>query len=499
MANTIRIKRSTATSTPTTLQNAELAYSELSDKLFVGVGTGGAGGSATTIMAIGGKGAFADLTSAQTVAGVKTFSSSPVVPTVASNDNSTNVASTAFVKAQSYLVSADLSSYLTSSIAASTYAPLASPTFTGTVTIPSGASISGYLTTSTASSTYAPLASPSLTGTPLSTTASVDTNTTQIATTAYVVGQGYLKSATASTTYAPLASPTFTGTVTIPSGASISGYLTTSTADTTYAPLASPTLTGTPLSTTAAVSTNTTQIATTAFVLGQGNSTAGTIAMNGSQAAGTSNLYARADHVHPTDTTLAPLASPTLTGTPLSTTAAVDTNTTQIATTAYVVGQGYLKSSTASTTYAPLASPTFTGTVTIPSGASISGFAPLASPTFTGTPLSTTATAGTNTTQIATTAFVSTAVSNLVASAPEALNTLNELALALGSDASFSTTIATSIGTKLTTANNLSELTATASTARTNLGLGSMATQASSNVSITGGTIDGLTFDGGSF
>jgi hypothetical protein len=60
------------------------------------------------------------------------------------------------------------------------------------------------LASSTAASTYAPLASPTLTGTPLSTTAAVDTNTTQIATTAYVVGQGYLKSATASSTYAPL-------------------------------------------------------------------------------------------------------------------------------------------------------------------------------------------------------------------------------------------------------------------------------------------------------
>jgi hypothetical protein len=60
---------------------------------------------------------------------------------------------------------------------------------------------------------------------------------------------------------------------------------------------------------------------------------------------------------------------------------------------------------------APLASPTFTGTVTIPSGASISGFAPLASPALTGTPTAPTATAGTNTTQIASTAFVSSAVS----------------------------------------------------------------------------------------
>ena len=60
------------------------------------------------------------------------------------------------------------------------------------------------LASATAASTYASLASPTLTGTPLSTTAAVDTNTTQIATTAYVVGQGYLKSATASSTYAPL-------------------------------------------------------------------------------------------------------------------------------------------------------------------------------------------------------------------------------------------------------------------------------------------------------
>jgi hypothetical protein len=59
-----------------------------------------------------------------------------------------------------------------------------------------------------------------------------------------------------------------------------------------------------------------------------------------------------------------------------------------------------------------LESPTFTGTVTIPSGASISGFAPLASPTFTGTPslptgtIAVTQTAGNNTTAVATTAFV---------------------------------------------------------------------------------------------
>jgi hypothetical protein len=60
------------------------------------------------------------------------------------------------------------------------------------------------LATTTAASTYAPLASPVLTGTPEAPTAAADTNTTQIATTAYVVAQGYLKSNTASSTYAPL-------------------------------------------------------------------------------------------------------------------------------------------------------------------------------------------------------------------------------------------------------------------------------------------------------
>jgi hypothetical protein len=76
-------------------------------------------------------------------------------------------------------------------------------------------------------------------------------------------------------------------------------------------------------------------------------------------------------------------------------------------------------------------------------------FAPLASPTLTGTPTAPTAGATVNTTQLATTAFVQTAIANLSDSAPATLNTLNELAAALGDDASFSTTVTTSIATKL--------------------------------------------------
>ena len=66
MANTIRIKRSTGTSAPGSLENAELAFAEGSKKLFIGIGTGGSGGSATTIEAIGGSGSFADLFTSRT-------------------------------------------------------------------------------------------------------------------------------------------------------------------------------------------------------------------------------------------------------------------------------------------------------------------------------------------------------------------------------------------------------------------------------------------------
>ena len=72
---------------------------------------------------------------------------------------------------------------------------------------------------------------------------------------------------------------------------------------------------------------------------------------------------------------------------------------------------------TALGTKSPIASPTFTGTVTIPSGASISGFALLASPTFTGTPAAPTPASDTNTTQVATTAFSQSAIAAAVQAA----------------------------------------------------------------------------------
>lgn len=121
------------------------------------------------------------------------------------------------------------------------------------------------------------------------------------------------------------------------------------------------------------------------------------------------------------------------------------------------------------------------------------GFAPLNSPTFTGTPAAPTATAGDNTTQIATTAFVQTAVSNLVDSAPATLDTLNELAAALGDDPNFATTTSTALGNRLRVDTASQGLNATQqSNGRTNLGLGTAATSAATDfVAVTGDSMSG--------
>jgi hypothetical protein len=78
-----------------------------------------------------------------------------------------------------------------------------------------------------------------------------------------------------------------------------------------------------------------------------------------------------------------------------------------------------------------------------------STYAPLASPALTGVPTAPTAAANTNTTQIATTAYVQTEINDLIAAAPGALDTLDELAAALGDDANFATTVTNSLATKL--------------------------------------------------
>ena len=75
-------------------------------------------------------------------------------------------------------------------------------------------------------------------------------------------------------------------------------------------------------------------------------------------------------------------------------------------------------------------------------------YAKLNSPSLTGIPTAPTAASGTNTNQIASTSFVRTEIANLVDSAPSTLDTLNELAAALGDDANFSTTVTNSLANK---------------------------------------------------
>ena len=98
----------------------------------------------------------------------------------------------------------------------------------------------------------------------------------------------------------------------------------------------------------------------------------------------------------------------------------------------------------------------------------------------------------------ATHGYVTTAISDVIGAAPAALDTLKELADALGSDANYAATITTSLGGKMSKASNLSDV-ADVATARASLGLGSMALQAASSVAITGGSIDGIDLSGGTF
>jgi len=117
--------------------------------------------------------------------------------------------------------------------------------------------------------------------------------------------------------------------------------------------------------------------------------------------------------------------------------------------------------------------------------------APLASPALTGTPTAPTAASSTSTTQIATTEFVRTEITNLVDSSPSTLDTLNELAAALGDDPNFATTVATSIGTKADASVVSSHTGNTSnphSVTKTQVGLGSVDNTADSAKNVLGAT-----------
>ena len=159
----VRVARGTYSNLNTNkadIQGSEIVYATDENKLYVKEGTDLIDAGTVDIS---GK---ADVAS-------PTFTGTPAAPTASASTNTTQIATTAFVQTELGDYAPLDSPTLTGTPTVPGYAPLASPTFTGTPTVPG----------------YAPLASPTLTGTPASTTAAVSTNTTQIATTAFVVAE----------------------------------------------------------------------------------------------------------------------------------------------------------------------------------------------------------------------------------------------------------------------------------------------------------------------
>ncbi|EJF7534755.1 phage tail protein [Escherichia coli] len=158
----------------------------------------------------------------------------------------------------------------------------------------------------------------------------------------------------------------------------------------------------------------------------------------------------------------APKASPTFSGTPKAPTPAAGNNTTQVATTAFVQAALTALINGAPATLDTLKEiaaainndPNFSTTI----NNALALKAPLSSPALTGTPTAPTAAQSVNNTQIATTAFVKSAIAGMVGSAPAALDTLNELAAALGNDPNFATTMLNALAGKQPLDNTLTNL-----------------------------------------
>ena len=399
------------------------------------------------------------------------FTGTPIAPTADYGTNTTQLATTAFVQGEK-----------------------ASPVFTGVPVAPTASSTASTTQIATTAFVQAQKISPAFTGTPTAPTAGAGTNTTQLATTEFTTGAvATLQASTTATTdslqtlKAPLASPVFSGVPTAPtpadgdvslkiattafvrssapvlSVATKTGAVTLVVGDVAgAAPSAGPTFTGTVNAPTAAYGTNSTVVATTAFVQGEKASPAFTgiptaptagLGTNNTQIATTAYTDTAVSNFNSTViATYAPLISPALSGTPTSTTFAYGTNGTQIATTAFVQGEKV-------------------------------------SPAFTGVPTAPTANTGTANTQIATTQFVYNITGNLGTMSQQ---NSSSVAITGGTISGLSSPIALVDG---------GTGSSSATGARTNLGLasgatttvGTMAVQNATSVAITGGTITGIT------
>ena len=357
-------------------------------------------GNATSVASQTGTGTTFVMSASPTLTGTPTLPTGTIATTQTAGNNSTAIATTAFVTAA---VSGGTTTNFTGSLAGEV-------TGTQSATVVGNAAVIGKVLTGYTSGAgtvavtdnilqaiqkingndalKAPLASPTLTGTPLAPTAIAGTNTTQIASTAFV--NTAISSGSAASFSGSLAGEvTGTQSATVVGNAAVIGKVLTGYTsgagtvaatdnilqavqkingnDALKAPLVSPTLTGTPLAPTAIAGTNTTQIATTAFVnsavsAGTASSFSGSLAgeVTGTQSATvvgnaavigkvltgytsgagtvsiTDNILQAIQKINGNDALKAPLASPTLTGVPAAPTAIAGTNTTQIATTAFV-------------------------------------------------------------------------------------------------------------------------------------------------------------------
>ena len=367
-----------------------------------------------------------------------TFTGTPKAPTPASNDDSTRIATTAFVRdvvnsAASHshtnldvlegITSSDITNWNDTNDAVDEFlhSESGSPAYYNIHQI--GDAIDSKANVSHSHSNYAPLASPTFTGTPKAPTASSTTDNTQIATTAFVQD---------------VVSPLKTDISSLET--TVAGKANASHSHSNYAPLASPTFTGTPKAPTATAGTNTTQIATTAFVKTAVNTLDNDLQtqINGKANSNhTHSNYASTSHTH---SNYAPLASPALTGTPTAPTPTNSDDSTRIATTAFV--RNVVNSATSHShtnldvleditstkvnnwdsaynsidefLHSESGSPAYYNIHQIGDAIdskanashSHSNYAPLASPVLTGTPTAPTASSTTDNTQIATTAFV---------------------------------------------------------------------------------------------
>lgn len=396
------------------------------------------------------------------------FTGVPTAPTPADGDVSLKIATTAFVRSSAPVLS----------VAAKT----------GVVTL-AVTDISG----------AAPIAGPSFVGTVRAPTAAYGTNSNVIATTEFVQGEKF--------------SPQFTGyptAPTAPAGTNNIQIATTSYADTavsnfqdivqsTYAPLNSPVLLGTPRSTTFAYGTSGTQIATTAFVQGEKVSPEFTGVPKAPTAGiGTANTQiATTEFVKNITGSLGTLSQQNA-----NNIAVTGGSITGIVPLSLVDGGTGASSAAGARSTLGLASgaTTTVGTMATQNanlvsitGGTISGINLSAlNPVFTGVPTAPTATFGAANTQIATTAFVQAATSTGIAAlGTMATQNANAVNITGGTISGIAPIAITAGGTGATTA----------AAARTNLGLasgattsvGTMATQNATSVAITGGSITGIT------